>query len=163
MRIKIKRVLILLLLLIFFIYIIFRIYNKYFYVPKYGGNVGLNSQIIFQVEVPYTPIAINAAQVDIRYDMEHLSLEKIEENKTFFKYILEKKNENSIGFARVSGGLPNPGMQKNNLRLVTFYFKPKKIGEAWVDYSPTGLVLANDGKATEVYKLKGRRVWKIKN
>lgn len=123
----------------------------------------VSQEIIFEVVIPKTKMSINAAQVDLRFDEKRLALTKIEENKKFFVYQIEKDYDNSLGWSRMSGGLPHPGIKESNLVLVKFYFQARQSGNAYISYSPTSLVLADDGVASEAYKLTGEKWYRIIN
>ncbi len=126
-------------------------------------DILVGQEIIFEVLIPKTSMSVNAAQIDLRYDDKKLALVRIEENKKFYMYVLEKEYDNKLGWTRLSGGLPHPGMGEANLVLAKFYFQAKATGNAYIDYSPTSLVLADDGRAGEIYKLAGKKWYKIIN
>lgn len=121
----------------------------------------LGSVVVFEVVIPSTSLSINAAQIHIKFDEKKLSLLRIEKNEKFFKYEIENDYENSLGWIKLAGGLPHPGIKENNLVLAKFYFQAKKTGNAYVSLSPTTVVLVNDGKATEASFAKGQKWWKI--
>ncbi len=124
-------------------------------------EIPVGQEIIFEIMVPKIARDINAAQIDLRYDEKRLLLTKVEENRNFFVYEVEKEYDNKFGWSRISGGLPHPGIRGPNLVLAKFYFQAKASGNAYIDYSPTSLVLADDGKAGEIYKLAGKKWYKI--
>ena len=116
----------------------------------------IGQEYVFTVDVPETNVAINAAQIDIRFDNTKLAIIKMEKNRQFFKNELQEEFNNDSGWARVSGGIASPGIKQKNIRMLIVYFQAKKAGRAWIEYSPTGLVLGNYEKADEVFKLNGK-------
>ncbi|MFC1700513.1 hypothetical protein ACFLZ4_02635, partial [Patescibacteria group bacterium] len=65
---------------------------------------------------------------------------------------IQKEIDNENGFARLTGGLPNPGYFSDHGDFGTVYFKGIQPGVSKVEFLPTSLVLANDGKGTNVIK-----------
>ena len=99
------------------------------------------------IEVP-----INAIQADIGFDKERLEVVEVSTKDSFATVFLQKEMNNELGYARLSGGLPNPGFNAPSGLFGTVYFKAKKAGLAQVYFLDTSLVLANDGKGTNVIK-----------
>ena len=97
-------------------------------------------------------IPINAVQVDIGYDPQQLEVIELSTENSFATVFIQKEINNDIGFARLTGGLPNPGYQFESGLYGTVYFKGKEPGFATVDFLPTSVVLANDSKGTNVLK-----------
>jgi hypothetical protein len=112
---------------------------------------------IFGVDVDIFGVkaAINTVQADLSFDPENLQILDISTADSFATVFIQKEMNNSIGYARLTGGLPNPGFGGNQGRFATFYFKGIKPGLARVAFLPTSLVLANDGGGTNVLKEYG--------
>ena len=109
---------------------------------------------IFPLKIQLTGIevSINAIQADIGFDKERLEVVDISTKDSFATVFLQKEMNNELGYARLSGGLPNPGFNAPTGLFGTVYFKGKKAGLAQVYFLDTSLVLANDGKGTNVIK-----------
>lgn len=113
---------------------------------RVGEVFPLKIQLI-GIEVP-----INAIQADIGFDKERLEVIEISTKDSFATVFLQKEMNNELGYARLSGGLPSPGFNAPNGLFGTVYFKGKKPGLEQVYFLDTSLVLANDGKGTNVIK-----------
>ncbi len=109
---------------------------------------------IFGMEIKLAGIEtpINAIQADIGFDKERLEVVDISTKGSFASVFLQKEYNNDLGYARLSGGLPNPGFNGPDGLFGTIYFKSKVAGLAQVFFLETSLVLANDGDGTNVIK-----------
>lgn len=109
---------------------------------------------IFGMDIKLSGIEtpINAIQADIGFDRERLEVVDISTKGSFATVFLQKEYNNDLGYARLSGGLPNPGYNAPEGHFGTIYFKSKLAGLAQVFYLDSSLVLANDGKGTNVIK-----------
>jgi len=116
--------------------------NQYMTGEIFGMDIKL-----YGIETP-----INAIQADIGFDKERLEVVDISTKGSFATVFLQKEYNNDLGYARLSGGLPNPGYNAPEGLLGTIYFKSKVAGLAQVFYLDSSLVLANDGKGTNVIK-----------
>jgi len=113
---------------------------------------------IFPMEVNLTGVKtnINTVRADISFDPEKLEVMGITTSNSFATIFVQKEIDNQVGFARISGGIPNPGADCNDstdiCHFASFIFKTKKPGTVQVKYLPTSLVLANDGRGSSVLK-----------
>ena len=109
---------------------------------------------IFPMEIKLVGIekTINAIQADLGFDKERLEVVDISTKGSFANVFLQKEYNNELGYARLSGGLPNPGFNAPEGVFGTVYFKSKVAGLAQVFFLDTSLVLANDGSGTNVLK-----------
>lgn len=109
---------------------------------------------IFPLKIQLTGIEvpINAVQADIGFDKERIEVVDISTKDSFATVFLQKEINNDLGYARISGGLPNPGFNAPSGLFSTVYLRGKKPGLAQIYFLDTSLVLANDGKGTNVIK-----------
>jgi hypothetical protein len=97
------------------------------------------------VEITEIASAINAVRVDVKYDPSFIEVESISTEGSFATVFIEKKIDNQLGYAMISGGLPYPGYSGGNSLFVTYIFRGIRPGLAKVDFLPSSMVLANDG------------------
>lgn len=115
---------------------------------KYGlGEIFPLKLQINNIETP-----INVVQADIAFDPSKLEVVDVSTKDSFASIFIQKEIDNERGFARLTGGLPNPGYQKNSGLFGTVYFKAKAVGPVTVKFLPSTLALANDGRGTNVLK-----------
>ena len=108
-----------------------------------------------QIKLSGIETPINAIQTDIGFDKERLEIVNISTKGSFATVFLQKEFHNDLGYARLSGGLPNPGFNGPEGLFGTIYFRSKVAGLAQVFYLDSSLVLANDGDGTNVIKEYG--------
>lgn len=102
---------------------------------------------LFGIEKP-----INAVQADIGFDPKKVEVVDISEKESFAEVFIQKEIDNKDGYARLTGGLPNPGFFSDHGVFGTVYLKGKEAGFVKVEFLPSSLVLANDGKGSNVLK-----------
>lgn len=107
---------------------------------------------IIQVPLVISDIAqaINAVQIDLKYDNSLLQAVDISTQNSFANIFLDKNINHDVGFVRVSGGLPNPGYQRKSGKFATVYFRTLKPGATKIDLLPSSMVLANNGYGSNV-------------
>jgi len=112
---------------------------------------------IFPMKIELTDMktAVNAVQVDIGYPIDRLEVVEISTQDSFAEIFIQKEINNQAGYSRLTGGLPNPGYQFERGVFGTIYFKSKQPGLAKVDFLPSSMVLANDGKGSNIIKELG--------
>lgn len=112
---------------------------------------------VFPMEITLADVKtpINTVQADLGFDPTILEVEAISTEGSFAKIFVQKEIQNETGFARISGGLPNPGVSCTECHFASVIFKTKKPGTAVVEYLPSSVVLANDGRGTSVVKSLG--------
>lgn len=98
---------------------------------------------------------VNAVQADIAFDPSKLEVTEISTKDSFAIIFIQKEINNQTGFARLTGGLPNPGYAKSKGLFGTVYFRAKTAGLVSVTFLPTTMALANDGIGTNVLKNLG--------
>ena len=119
---------------------------------------------IFPMEIKLTGIktAINVVQTDFTYDPELLEIVSISTQNSLATVFLQKDFNNTLGYSRITAGIPAPGYSKSEGSFAKVYFKAKQAGFAQVSFLPTSMVLANDGKGTSVLQNFGEASYVIK-
>lgn len=109
---------------------------------------------IFPMDIQITGIEtpVNAVQTDISFNPEKVEVIDIVTEDSFADIFLQKEINNEAGFARLTGGVTNPGFLGQNGVFGTVLFKAKQPGLLQISFLPTSLVLANDGKGSNVLK-----------
>ncbi len=112
-----------------------------------------------KIEITGLTQPINAVQADIGFDPTQLEVVDFSTKESFATIFIQKEINNDAGYARITGGLPNPGFRNENGRGVfaTVYLRGKRAGVAEVKYLPTSMILANNGKADNIVE-GGRKV-----
>jgi len=118
--------------------------------PKGEYRLGEIFPMAIQIVGVKTPI--NAVQADLSFDPKRLETVEVSTKDSFANIFVQKEVNNEIGFVRLTGGLPNPGFFSDHGVFGTIYFKGKTPGVTKVEFLPSSLVLANDGRATNVLK-----------
>lgn len=121
------------------------------YLPS-KGQYYLNQIFDMDIQISGAEVPINAVQADFSFDKDRLELLDISTEKSFANIFLHKEINNQAGFARLSGGLPNPGFTESYGVFGTMIFRTKLPGLAQVEFLPSSMVLANDGKGSNVLK-----------
>ena len=116
------------------------------------GQYRLGEVFPMKIEITGIKKPINTVQADISFDPKILEITEISTNDSFANIFVQKEINNQVGFARLSGGLPNPGFSGEKGIFGTFYFKGKSPGVVKVDFSSSSKVLANDGRGSNTLK-----------
>jgi hypothetical protein len=126
-----------------------------FTIPAKGEHL-LGEMFPMDVNLTGVKTNINTVRADISFDPEKLEVMGITTSNSFATIFVQKEIDNEVGFARISGGIPNPGAACSDgtdiCHFASFIFKTKKPGTVQVKYLPTSLVLANDGRGSSVLK-----------
>ena len=96
--------------------------------------------------------AVNTIQTDISFDPNALEAIDVSTENSFASIFVQKEINNQVGFVRLTGGLPNPGFSDPQGTFGTIYFRSKIPGLIEIKFLPSSLVLANDGRGTNVLK-----------
>jgi hypothetical protein len=118
--------------------------------PSFDFKVG--ELISYPVEINQLKTSINAVKADIAFDSEYLEVVEISTKNSFATVFVEKQINNDLGFARLSGGKPNPGYSGESATFAAIYFRAKKAGVSTIKLLPSSMVLANDGKGTNILR-----------
>ena len=116
------------------------------------GTFRMNELFDVKINIDGIKTPVNVVQADLAFDPQRLELVEFKTNESFANVFVEKEINNDVGFARLSGGVPNPGYKESNGLFSTAIFKAKKPGLTEVRFLPSSVVLANDGKGTNVLK-----------
>lgn len=116
------------------------------------GEYLLGEVFPFEIKIVDIEMPVNVVQADISFDSEAVEIVDISTENSFANVFIQKEIDNGLGFARFSGGLPNPGFGEKEGIFSTVYFVGKKPGITTVKLLPSSKVLANDGKGTNILK-----------
>lgn len=119
------------------------------------GQYKIGEVFPMDIEISNVHKPVNAIRADLQFDPERLEVVTISTEDSFADVFIQKEFDNEKGFARLTGGLPNPGFSGEKGIFGTIYFKAKKAGLTEVKFLPTSLVLANDGHGTNILKEPG--------
>lgn len=116
------------------------------------GQYRLGEVFPLKIEIAGVKTAINAVQADLGFDPKILEVVEISTQDSFASLFIQKEVNNEVGFARLTGGVPNPGFTQPSGVFETAFFRGKSPGAVKVEFLPSSLVLANDGRGTNVLK-----------
>ncbi len=118
--------------------------------PK--GQYRLGEIFPMKIEIVGIKKPVNAIQTDVSFDPRILEVVEVSTKDSFADIFIQKDINNEAGYARLTGGLPNPGFFADRGIFGTVFFKGKRPGVVKVEFLPSSLVLANDGKGTNVLR-----------
>jgi len=134
---------------------------RLYFLPTSGTyEVGQNFSV--RVSVDTGGQAINAVEDVLSFSKNTLQATSISKESTIVTlWVKDPIYNNSLGVISFAGGSPNPGF--NGLgRIFRVYFSPIGVGPAWISYSSSAKVLANDGLGTNILASAGRADFTIK-
>jgi hypothetical protein len=105
-----------------------------------------------KIEVAGIKTPINAVQADLGFESSKIEVVDISTKDSFASIFVQKEINNKGGYSRLTGGLPNPGFFSDKGVLGTVFFKGKAPGVVKIEFLPSSMVLANDGRGTNVLK-----------
>jgi hypothetical protein len=114
------------------------------------GQYRLGEIFPMKIEISGIKTPINAVQADLSFDPQKLEIIDISTQDSFASIFVQKEINNEVGYARLTGGLPNPGFFADSGVLGTVFFKGKSPGVVKIEFAPSSMVLANDGRGTDV-------------
>jgi hypothetical protein len=110
---------------------------------------GVGKKFIVEVVLDTKGSTVNAVQSYIEFDPRVLEIIKTETKDSFCKFYPENNFSNDIGLVKLSCGAPYPGFKgKNTIQSIEFMTKSFRTTK--VSVSDESLVLANDGKGTNL-------------
>jgi hypothetical protein len=118
--------------------------------PK--GQFRLGEIFPMKIEIAGIKIPINAVQADLGFEPQKMEVVDISTQDSFASIFIQKEINNETGYARLTGGLPNPGFFADHGVFGTVFFKGKQPGVVRIEFLPSSMVLANDGRGTNVLK-----------
>jgi hypothetical protein len=116
------------------------------------GQYRIGEIFPMKIEISGIKTPINAVQADLSFDSSRLEIVDISTEDSFANIFIQKEINNQEGYARLTGGLPNPGFFSDHGVFGTVFFKAKAPGVVKVAYLPSSIILANDGRGTDVLK-----------
>lgn len=116
------------------------------------GQFRLGEIFPMKIEINGIKTAINTVQADLSFDPSRLEVIDINTEGSFASIFLQKEFSNELGYARLTGGLPNPGFNSPAGVFGTVYFRGKSPGLTEIKFLDSSLVLANDGRGSNVLK-----------
>jgi hypothetical protein len=121
--------------------------------PK--GQYRLGEVFPMKLEIAGIKTPINTVQADLGFDSSKIEVVDISTEGSFATIFIQKEINNEGGYARLTGGLPNPGFSDSYGIFGSVLFKGKVPGIVEIKYLPTSMVLANDSRGTNVLKTFG--------
>ncbi|MFH1546892.1 MAG: cohesin domain-containing protein [bacterium] len=116
------------------------------------GQYKIDEIFSMDINVKGIEVPVNAVQADIKFDQERVEIIDIVTDYSFAEVFIQKSISNDLGYARLTGGLPDPGYYGKEGIFGTVLFRGKSAGIVSVEFLPTSLVLANDKNGTNVLK-----------
>lgn len=105
-----------------------------------------------KIEIDGIKGPINAVQADLGFEPQKLEVVDISTQESFANIFIQKEINNEVGYVRLTGGLPNPGFFADHGVFGTVFFQGKSPGIVKVEFLPSSMVLANDGRGTNTLK-----------
>lgn len=118
--------------------------------PK--GQYRLGEIFPMKIEIDNIKNPINAVQADIGFEPQKLEVVDVSTQDSFADIFIQKEINNDGGWVRLTGGLPNPGFYGTHGVFGTVYFTGKTPGLIKIEFLPSSMILANDGKGTNILK-----------
>lgn len=118
--------------------------------PK--GQYRLGEIFPMKIEIAGIKVPVNAVQADLGFNPEKLEVVDISTQDSFANIFIQKEINNEAGYARLTGGLPNPGFFSDRGVFGTVFFKGKNPGVTKVEFLPSSMVLANDSRGTNILR-----------
>lgn len=122
-----------------------------FVIPS-KGQYRLEEIFPLKIEIVGIKKPINAVQADFGFEPQKLEVVDISTQDSFANIFIQKEINNEVGYARLTGALPNPGFFADRGVFGTVLLQGKTPGLAQVEFLPSSMVLANDGRGTNVLK-----------
>lgn len=116
------------------------------------GQYRLGEIFSMKMELNNLETAVNAIQADVGFDPDRVEVVDISTAGSFANIFIQKEINNTAGWLRLTGGLPNPGYLGESGDFGTIFFRAKSPGIVKIGFLSTSLVLANDGRGTNILK-----------
>lgn len=111
----------------------------------YAGKIHPLKIVLEGIKTP-----INAVRVDMRFNPEEVEVVDFITKDSFADIFIEKQIDNKNGFFRITGGVPNPGYNATVGLFGTVMLRPKISGHTTIEFLPSSVVMANDGRGSDV-------------
>lgn len=105
-----------------------------------------------KIEIKGIKSPVNVIQADLSFDPKKIEVVDISTDESFAKFFVQKDINNTLGYTRLTGGVPNPGYSQDSGIFGTVYLRGISPGLVTVTYLDSSLALANDGKGTNILK-----------
>jgi len=122
-----------------------------FVIPS-KGQYRLDEIFPMKIEIAGIKVPVNTMQADLSFDPSKLEVVEISTQDSFANIFIQKEINNAVGYARLTGGLPNPGYFSDHGLFGTVFFKGTNPGIVKIEFLPSSMVLANDGRGTNVLR-----------
>lgn len=122
-----------------------------FIIPS-KGQYRLDEIFPVKIEITGVETPVNAVQADLGFEPRKLEVIDISTEDSFANIFIQKEINNEVGYARLTGGLPNPGFFADHGTFGTIFFRGEEPGIAKIEFLSSSMVLANDGRGTNVLK-----------
>lgn len=116
------------------------------------GQYRLGEIFPMKIEIAGIKMPINAVQADLGFEQSKVEVVDVSTKDSFANIFIQKEINNDGGYARLTGGLPNPGFFSDKGFFGTVFFKGKSPGVVKIEFLPSSMVLANDSRGTNVLK-----------
>lgn len=111
--------------------------------------MGVGKKFTVKIVMDTKGNSVNAVQSYLAFDPKILEVSKTDTEQSFCKFYPENNYSNDTGLIKLSCGSPYPGFRgTNTVQEIEFY--PKAIKDADIFLTGESMVLANDGKGTNL-------------
>jgi len=117
-------------------------------------NITENQTFVFTVTTNTTGSYINSAEGVISFPQDLVSAESVSTSGSIFSIWVEQPNySNANGTVSFNGGVPTPGFNGSNGKIISIVFRAKKAGVANIAFSSAS-IYQNDGLGTNILSLR---------
>lgn len=132
------------------------------YFSPSSGSYEISKNFSVNVFVSSADQAINAASGVISFPKDTLEVISLSKSGSIFSlWVQEPSFSNNIGTVNFEGIVLNPGFTGATGKIITINFRAKANGTAFLNF-PSGSVLANDGKGTDILTSLGNANFVLK-
>lgn len=110
---------------------------------------GVGQKFMVRINVDTLGNSINAVQSYLTFDPNILEITSSNTGKSFCKFYPENNYDNNKGLVKLACGAPYPGFRGKNI-LEELEFNAKAIQTTTIKLTSDSMVLANDGKGTNL-------------
>jgi len=116
-----------------------------------NASIEIGQSVTATISLNTNGASVNSVGLYIDFDPAILSINSISTTSSFCTFYIDRSYDNIKGVARLFCGAPTPGFSGQNT-LETITFTPLTYGHANIAIDPKSIVLANDGKGTNLLK-----------
>jgi hypothetical protein len=126
-----------------------------------SGNFSVGNIFTVDVLVNTEGVAINNAEAIVNFPSELLEVVSFSKSGSIFSLWVEEPSfSNSLGILNFNGGLPTPGFNGTNGKIISVVFRVKKTGSATVVFTSPA-IRANDGYGTNVFRIGSQALYNL--